>query len=272
MTTPAHKVFESSPVTVLVQYRDEQELWIGASAEWEAGGFSPYSLSLYGMSDLKLFPLSELDEVAPKMWRGRVVAGVLDSPEITVRPTVEADAISAITTAGYPRVPMPLTVLSSLLESDVSTMPTLWAMSDDDGFVVTMMLNSDAGLYVRYSAAWFRITDPEIVSGLSATEVDDASLEMFDQFDQAGQMVALSAFRQNGAPLDTPIAKRGSVAVAEPEVVESTITDVKAVPVLSSAADLDGAIAAAREDESLQWYVERRAAALGLDADFPWRQ
>lgn len=268
--TPRLKTFLESPVTIAITRADGDELWIGSKATWRTGDYCPIDLELHGKNETRWFPLTELEEVAPDMWSGRIQTDTPDGPRVMIRPTVETDAMSAITTFAFPHIPIPLDVLSEYLNHDGAFMPTLWAMSDDDGFVVTLMLNSDAGLYVRYANAWLRLNDPDVIDGLNVTEVDASSLDMFDQFDQAGQMVGLSAMRFKSQPVDTDLVT-GQGNVTAPTVVESTIAEVKTVPVLSSAADLTAAIAAAAEDESLQWYVERRAAALGLDADFPWK-
>lgn len=273
--TPPRQRFAASPATVVIGYDTGNEYWLGSHVEWSRGPTDtvPVSVLLYGLGDSHWFPLESLDEIAPSLWQGTTVAEGGSGPTVTIRPAVEDDVTAAVTTAGFPRVSMPLAVISSIFDSDGEfAMPTLWAMSDDEGFVVTMMLNTDAGLFVRYSNAWFRLNDPDAVDGLTATEVDDASVDMFDQFDQAGQMVALTAMRQKGGePLATPVAGASDTPEAEPAVVESTEESVKEVPILSSAADLESAIAAATGDESLQWYVERRAAALGLTAEFPWQ-
>lgn len=267
MTTPVSKTFNAEPVTVVIHYDRGDELWIGSHLEWRAGDFVPYDVLLRGMGELKWFPLSELNESAPGMWTGRASSSDSpDGPGVTIRPTVETDAVAAVTTAGGPRVPMPLAVLSDLLESDGSQMPKLWAMSDNDGFVTTMMLDSGAGLYVRASGGWHRIVDADVIDGLTVTEVDDSSLDMFDQFDRAGQMVALSAMYNGSSNVPGEIRTEGSSATpaTAPDVV-------KEVPIIASAADMADAVLAAGDDEGLQWYVECRALALGLEVELPWK-
>jgi hypothetical protein len=48
------------------------------------------------------------------------------------------------------------------------------------------------------------------------------------------------------------------------------VSSIRDVPLLATAEDLPAAIAAAQIDPELQWWVERRAKALGLEADLPW--
>lgn len=264
MSLPTREAFPASPVTTITHYAGEDRVRIGAGAVWSAGEYAPYDLHLqYPDGQDVWFPLSELAEVAPGMWTGRVASSESVGPAITIRPTVEADAVGVF----EPSIPLPLAVISELLSGGALTMPKLWAMSDDDGFVATMMLDSGAGLYVRYSGGWHRIIDADAVDGLTVTEVDDASLDMYDQFDRAGQMVALSAMYSGGQPVMAEMLTEGSPATPVPPAPSET----REVPLLSSAADLDSAIDAAIGDEGLQWYVERRALALGLEAEFPWK-
>lgn len=266
MSSPIAKKFEAAPVTIVITRPVGEETWIGSILDWEAGDGVPYVATLYAMSDARWFPMTQLDEVAPLMWQGRLATmDGDDGDRFIIRPTVEADAVSSITMSGMPSVPMPLDVISSIHASNGEfQMPTLWAMSDDEGFVATLMLNSDAGLFVRYSGGWHRILDEDAVDGLNVTEVDDAALEMFDQFDRAGQMVALSSMPQNGKPVPAAVQGEPDIPGGQPEPV------IRDVPVLASAADLPEAIIAAGDDSGLQWYVERRAKALGLSSDFPW--
>jgi hypothetical protein len=42
------------------------------------------------------------------------------------------------------------------------------------------------------------------------------------------------------------------------------------LPVIDTPDQLLAALEFAREDESLRWYVERRAAALGVEVELPW--
>lgn len=230
-----------------------------------AGIAAPGLLTIRALGDERYMSLEEFD-TSGAQWAGTT------SPSgypITVRSTIEEDGIRAMSLAGGPRVPLPIPVLEAIHQSEGTfTMPTTWAMSEDDGFVVTLMLSTDQGLYVRFSGAWHLITNEDVVDGLNVTEVEGSGLDMFDQFDRAGQLVHVSAM---------PLANDAVIAPAQVTTPPATATvaagvAVKETPRLATAEDLPVAIAAAAGDEDLQWWVERRAKALGLSAEFPWAE
>jgi hypothetical protein len=68
---------------------------------------------------------------------------------------------------------------------------------------------------------------------------------------------------------DVEDVEEDSVPEAEEDSEEEPLT---AALTLDSARDLPDAIAAALLNSDLRWYVERRVAALGLDADLPWQK
>ncbi len=184
--------FPLEPVTVVV-HRDRgvDEVWIGEYARWEAEDDPAVVLTIGGMGEERYFGLAEIHEVAHGL-RAGTIAG--SSQTVEVRQSYEADAITSITMGGMPRVPMPLDVIGYIHASNGEfLMPSLHAMAEDDGFVVTMLLNADAGLYVRYASAWHRLVNPDAIDGLSVHDVNDAALDMFDQFDRAGQLVHASS-------------------------------------------------------------------------------
>lgn len=242
--------------------------WIGSAssdAGVNLGRSAPVVLIIEAMDDAKVVELTDLDTSVPGNWTGRTWP---DEQPVVVRPTLESDAIISTTMSGMPSVPMPLDVIGSIHASNgVFTMPTLWAMTDDDGFVVTMMLNSDTGLYVRFASAWHRLVDDDVVDGLSVVEVDDSSLEMFDQFDRAGQLVHVSAMSQGGMPIPDEVLQEPD---PDAPVAVVSAAQLKEMPALASADDLPLAIAQAQADPELQWWVERRVKALGLSASLPW--
>jgi hypothetical protein len=141
----------------------------------------------------------------------------------------------------------------------------LFALTDSDGFVVTMMLDTEAGLHLRFSGMWFDMVE-EVVDGLGLTEVETAALDMFDQYDRSGQLVHVSAM-----PKDATAQVVGAAVVTASVTAglagEAAVLDV---PRLDSADDLAGAISFAEEAPEFRWWVERRARAMGLTAEFPW--
>lgn len=270
--TPPLKHFQGSPTTLVIQRPTGEELWIGSQVSWEAESDPPIILTNHAFGDEKWFPLESLEEDAPQHWSGVLWSqGAEPGHAITVRPTLESDAVNALTMSGFPSVPMPLAVISGLHASNgVFTMPTLWAMSDDDGFVATMMLNTDQGLFVRAASAWHELADEDVVDGLGVTEVQDSALDLFDQFDRAGQLVHVSAMPPAEGSQDAYQTPSTEVDESEQSTEAMIAAATRGVPLLSSADDLPAAIEMAEDDPDLQWWVERRAKALGLEAKFPW--
>lgn len=262
--------FSDEIATVVINTDRDDQVWIG-HVEWEDGHTvginAPALLTITGMADQKAFAISP-PETSVGSWRGTLIGS--DYPFV-VRSTMESDTVNAIPFSGMPSVPMPLAVIKDIIDSEgIFTVPTLYALSEDDGFVATMLLNSDAGLYVRASNAWHLLTNDDVVDGLNFVEVIDSSLDMFDQFDRAGQLVHVSAM-QPVAEEFVPI-REGNPAEEAPEspitaAVEELLRDV---PVITSAEDLPAAISAAADNPEIQWWVERRIKALGIEADLPW--
>jgi hypothetical protein len=55
------------------------------------------------------------------------------------------------------------------------------------------------------------------------------------------------------------------------EVEDADAEAITASVVINTADDVPDAIAAAIRDQELRWYIERRCAALGIQASFPWQ-
>jgi len=244
--------------------------WIGY-ATYDTGAnigeyAAPFILIVSAMGEDKWFTLSEIDTSMQGTWLAQAWP---DRFPVTVRLTDESDAVDAVTMSGGLAIPLPMELLVALHSNEGATVPNLYAMSEDDGFVATMMLNSDTGLYVRYSSQWHKITDDDVVDGLNVTEVDGAALEMFDQFDRAGQLVHVTAMYKDGQPVQNyEVVPEGPAPVGEGPVIAAMTT--KPVPMLSSAEDLPAALEAAEANPDLRWWVERRILALGLESELPW--
>jgi hypothetical protein len=255
---------------MVIEYQYDQPRMIIGRIAWEPGDGHPYVITNTAYGHEIFFPCVELEEPVPNEWRGVFPTDLERPTSFYVRPTVESDAVQADTMAEFIRVPMPISVISYFLESNGEfVMPTLYALSDDDGFVITMMLDSEAGLYIRMDSAWHLLTNDDVVDGLNVIQVTDAALDLFDQFDRAGQLVAVSVMEPVGdglRALNEPVAPAVAAAMltSDPELV-------KDVPMFASADDLDTAIQAAQQNPELQWWVERRVKALGIEADLPWQ-
>lgn len=251
--------FPGSPVTVI--YRSEQKVGIFKTLDLlqETGG-PPWTMHVTANQEERYFPLNSIEQPASNYWTGLSYPGNVG---VIIRPTVETDVVNSITAQAT--MPLPLEVIESLLEP-VHVPPTLYAVSEDDGFVATMVLSSDVGMYMRYSGEWHKL-NPDVIDGLNVTEVHGGALDMFDQFDRAGQMVNVAAMPRSG---DDPPANTGLHESEPTPGVGITAGLSMAVPRVASPDDVPDAIAAAVEDPELRWYVERRIQAMGLDVEVPW--
>lgn len=267
------KTFQHHPVTVEVTYSDgrpDLQATFYEVTEMEPDTLPPAGIVAVANGYEKVVGLEFLDTSDPNLWEGFGGAQT-----VKVRPAMEDDAVFSPLGVGVPQVPLPLPVQESLLyATEGVTAPVLYAMSDDQGFVVTLMLSTDVGIYLRASGAWHLLTEEDVVDGLTTVAVNDTAVDMFDQFDRAGQLVPTSAMPLTN-PLDAEtvpqreegVVPNGATAPAGGVVVAS---GVKTVPILASQDDIAEAIIAAEDDPDLQWWVERRVKALGLDAEFPW--
>lgn len=254
------RTFQGTPVTVI--FRNERQHAIFSKVECVAGdpGNSPWALECYygSTGEYRKFAVTEVDQTSPNYWIAKSAPGEV---HITVRLTDESDVLNSITVQAS--IPLPPDVISALMEPNFN-MPTLYAMSEDDGFVATMMLSSDTGMYMRYSGEWHTL-NPDAIDGLNVTEVEGAALDMFDQFDRAGQLVNISAMPRatNEFPPNVglgtttgPVAASSAVLMDVPEIITED--------------DARDAIEAAKDIPELQWFVARRIKVLGLNVEVPW--
>jgi hypothetical protein len=202
---------------------------------------------------MKGVEISTLDRSTPGYWTG---TSWPNERPVVVRPTTEEDAVGALTLRSP--MPLPLGVIAYQLSREYAQMPKLYALMDDENFVITMMLDSEAGLYLRHRGMWHPLVE-DAVDGLTIHEVEPSALDAYDQADEAGHLIPLGVMQMPELVLQP--------AEAEPVQASALIIEV---PKLNTQDDLEQAIAVATDRPEVQWWVERRAKALGLEAEFPW--
>lgn len=154
------------------------------------------------------------------------------------------------------------------------------AMVSDAGVVVTLFQADDEGnLSYRMDGGWKPLVDPDTLSELSFVGVDEEALNLYDEHQQAGNLVPIQYYpASEDGPYWTDIvvtdedveeAPESDEPVEEEEVDEEAVT---AALTLDSPGDLENAISAALLNKDLRWFVERRVAALGLEAELPWQK
>ncbi|HET9667223.1 MAG TPA: hypothetical protein VFP09_10720, partial [Desertimonas sp.] len=99
-----------------------------------------------------LFTVGSVDVLNDQEMRWHSV----EDEELIVRPTRPDDAERWDNVAL--RIPLPTEIIGAILTHAIPP-PTISAAVDDEGQVHTMILETAAGLYARYSATWIRMDD-----------------------------------------------------------------------------------------------------------------
>lgn len=182
---------------------------------------------------------------------------------VIVRPVQETDAVAS--TQFDSAIPLPLDVIAASLKGfNVSN--ELQALVGDDNYVRTILLVSDIGLYTRYAAMWHPVTDESQIDGLNAVDVADSALDVYDPFDQSGQLVSIGSLPTKD-PIDRGVAE---VEMTPPPAVVAGLTTVEQVEI-KSARDVPRAVEVATRMPQYRWYVERRIEALQVNMVLPWK-
>lgn len=165
----------------------------------------------------------------------------------------------------------------------------IMAMTEDDGTVVTLIKRDPkAGAVYRHDGKWEPLVDPTVLDNLTFVGVTASAEAVYDRYLSDDKLVNIGHYfpSADGPFWPHPVQAydepetAAEVAAAtegggdEDEVGEETVAEdpLAASAVLNSVEDLPDAIAAAVLDPNLRWYVERRVAALGLEADLPWQK
>lgn len=168
----------------------------------------------------------------------------------------------------------------------------LMAMTNDDGVVITLLKRDpEQGAVFRHDGDWAPLVDPSTIDGLNFVGVEDDATDLYDTYESQGSLVPIKNFTasldgpfwtevtvDDNAVLDEETGEYSSPAEAEGDAPDDAEPDadgddaLAASVTLDTADDLDEAIAAAAADPDLRWYVERRVAALGLEAHLPWQE
>ena len=170
-------------------------------------------------------------------------------------------------------VPQPLEVLQAeVLRGGGVVAQELSAVVAEDNTVVTLMLETGIGTYVRFSGDWQRLSDSS--SALEDTYMVAAAptaLGVFDAADMAN--VALNVFdlprresSGNGADVEIDPEEVEMPDEASPDTVIASGT---VIPEINDADGLEVAIRYANTHPASRWYVAKRAHAMGLQERVP---
>lgn len=169
---------------------------------------------------------------------------------------------------------------TAAVDASPSAVPDgIMAMTGDDGIVETLFRTDDEfGAIIRHGGEWVPMTDPTIIESLAFVGVTDDAIDVYDRHEAAGKLAPIKQYPPSPeGPYwpDPVIYEEGELEDVEADDVEEVEPQEDEEPIaasvtLDTADDLVAAIAAAVENPELQWYVERRVAALGLAASLPW--
>lgn len=203
---------------------------------------------------------------------GHVIAATQAGTNIDVRKIRPTDAMLA---AGLEQgFPLPIEVLEGMAAMTISEQTTLQAVVDENGWVVTLILITDIGMYARYDNNWQRVTDPAaFLDDFAVYDATPDAVAAWDAVDVVGDTMAVTALPlaegQNPPEARVPEPDEPAVTAAGQVLLERQVL----LRPIRTRADIPDAITAAMENESARWYVERRIKALGVEDEFdlPWR-
>ena len=280
------KKFHPFPATVEVIGGDNRPRIGAVSVETVPDAISPHTLVIKAMSEERIFPIESVTELSHNEWE---MVGWQDEPDFPpvryrVRPTLPSDSEGAISTEMFPiRSSLPVEYLAYAHSNNEGSfdMPSLFALTDEEGYVSTLMLSAPTGLYLRAASMWHELVNEDAVDGLSVYPVNDGAIEYFDESDQAGQMPHVIGFdspegtpvrfipERTPDPAESPIDPESDFETEPPTAVTAAGIP-RAMPKFLSPDDAPDAIQAAADNPEIRWWVERRLAAFGVEAELPW--
>jgi hypothetical protein len=181
---------------------------------------------------------------------------------ITLRPVRESDTEQASNHPFFPDHALPVPVIGGIMSGTIGQ-TRLFAATDLDGDVHTLILESGLGLFARYGRAW-TAADATGLANLNVVQVADIDLETYDRNDENGWQTTLAMLTPDQSPSNVT-----SIVVEPREIVASApIT----APLIASLDDAQVAIdfAADETNAGSRWFVEKRLRALGHTEPFPW--
>lgn len=191
--------------------------------------------------------------------------------EIRIR---EIDPYDAVILAPGAGVPQPVEAIkNALLGGMMGT--ELDAVVAADNTVATLMLETDVGIYLRYSRSWLLLgPDSTQLEDMQIVPVAAGALDVWDAGDAANRQVSVFDL-----PVSTGTSADGldkiwipgkkEPAVAVEELALPMLATGVSIPDVEDEDDLAGAIKFAASHPAARWFVEKRAAALGA-GKLPW--
>jgi len=179
---------------------------------------------------------------------------------LRIRPLDPYDAVTMAPDAG---VPQPLAVVEAHIMRGGMLALQLDAVVAPDNTVVTLIIETGMGAYVRYDGEWILLPEGNTaLDDMSLVQVAPSALAVWDAGDASGTTVSVA---------DLPTKTQGEVETIEmpgevPAPLEQETAVVAAgnsIPSVNRAEDLPIAVRYAIMHPDSRWYVVKRAHALG---------
>lgn len=258
----ATTVFAWYPVTV-ERPGSQVPFSIGSRAEYEPGDGDVGTLYLDWPGETHDYDVEAVEALDAEQFRFTTGSGQY----VVVRQTLPDDGELVDQFLPW-KIPMPTEVLGALLQSTIP-LPNLSAAVDQQGDVHTLILETNLGLYARYSRTWIRMPDATPIENLSIVDVPASDLDAYDEADSAGDALHITDLH----PAAAEVAEYIETEPATPPPVTAATAPPTRTIIIASLADMDEGVAyaATPEGRSSRWYLERRGRALGWTGTYPWQ-
>lgn len=205
--------------------------------------------------------------VAPLQQQGRYWVGTSEDGGIyRLRDVDPYDAVD-MSPAG---VPQPREVIRAAIASGGMLAQELDAVVAPDNSVVTLMLETSMGTYVRYAGDWQLLSDDsDSLEDMALIPVGSGAVDIWDASE--GAQTTVSVF-----DLPTVDGSGGLVIVQQPgreeepnEEAAAVMASGVSIPEINQVEDLDLAVRYASAHPGARWYVAKRAKALNAAERIP---
>jgi hypothetical protein len=182
------------------------------------------------------------------------------------------DPYDAIDLAPVPGIPQPVEVIRTYLLGGGPMAQELDAVVAPDNTVVTLMLDTNTGVYVRYSRNWqlLRNDSTSVLEDMALVAVAAGAVDIWDAADSAN--VTITVFdlpNQAGAGVVLSIQDPGTPEPPLSTDGEPVTAAGLSIPTISGADDLALAFSYGDTHPAARWYVSKRAISLGAEDRIP---